>query len=400
MSTITSLKTIRIKERPNVIWVEIKTDEGLTGLGESFRGAAAIETIIHEQFSTMLLGKDSRQIEKLSSTLCSQYLGFESSSAEMRAASAIDIALWDLHGQRCQIPVYEALGGASRSSIPVYNTCAGYSFNTTNHIRREITSQDVLQGPYDDQLAFTRDAGVLAESLVSEGYKAMKIWPFDPFAAHGGHTISLPDLKKGLAPFEKIRRAVGDDIEVMCELHSLWGTHAAERICRALEDYHIFWVEDPINKMDDINALRDLRRRVNVQICGSETLGGTRAFRDLLSADAVDVVMVDLSWCGGLTVGRKISTLAESYHRPIAPHDCTGPVVLMAGIHLALHASTAIYQEVVRANLSTWYLELVDVLPTIQDGCIIAPTLPGLGMKLKSSVYQRSDAIVRDTHQQ
>ena len=101
-----------------------------------------------------------------------------------------------------------------------------------------------------------RDAGKLAESLLSEGFTAMKIWPFDDFAAaSGGQMITLPQLKEGLAPFRKIRQAVGDQIEVMCELHSLWGSHAATRICRALEDLGIFWAEDPIAKMDDARAL-------------------------------------------------------------------------------------------------------------------------------------------------
>ena len=97
-----------------------------------------------------------------------------------------------------------------------------------------------------------RDAGALAESLLAEGYTAMKIWPLDIYAAGlGGQMISLSELKAGLEPFRKIRAAVGDRIEVMGELHSLWGCHAAIRICRALEDLGIFWAEDPIGKMDD-----------------------------------------------------------------------------------------------------------------------------------------------------
>jgi galactonate dehydratase len=188
----------------------------------------------------------------------------------------------------------------------------------------------------------------------------MKIWPFDVYAAAtGGHAITLSELKEGLEPFRKIRAAVGDRIEVMYELHSLWGAHAAMRICRALEEYTVFWVEDPLSKMDDAQALADLRRQTTVPICGSETLAGAIPFRNLLAAGALDVVMIDLAWCGGLTEGRKIAALAEAYAKPLAPHDCTGPVTLMAGLHLALHAPTAIFQEVVRAALSTWYRELV-----------------------------------------
>ena len=397
MSKIQALRTLRITERPNLIWVEIETDDGLTGLGESFRGAEAVEAVLHEQVAPWLIGRDAQHIEAVSRQLTSPYLGFNSSGAEMRAASAVDIALWDLAGQRQGVPVFVALGGGMREMVPVYNTCAGYAFNTSA-ARRIAGSDEAAVGPYDDQVAFMRDAGALAESLVAEGYKAMKIWPFDGFAAaDGGQTIGLADLKTGLEPFSRIRKAVGDRIEVMCELHSLWGSHAATRICRALEDYDIFWAEDPIGKMDDAAALADLRRQTRVPICGSETLGGVRAFRDLLAADALDVVMLDLSWCGGLTVGRKVAALAETYAKPLAPHDCTGPVVLTAGLHLALHAPTAIYQEVVRASLATWYAELVTELPVIRAGAALAPAAPGLGTRLHPQLRQRPDLRVRES---
>jgi galactonate dehydratase len=396
MSKITGVRTIRIAERANLIWVELKSDEGLIGLGESFRGAGAIEAVIHDQIAPWLLGRDSRKIEAVSRQLLTPYLGFHSASAEIRAASAIDIALWDLAGQRHAIPVHEALGGAVRDSIRTYNTCAGYDYNTASVRRRDVGAADNAQGPYDDQIAFMRDAGALAESLLSEGYAAMKIWPFDIYAeATGGQMISLPDLKAGLEPFRKIRAAVGDRIEVMAELHSLWGSHAAVRICRALEDYGIFWAEDPLLKMDDAAGLADLRRQTRTPICGSETLAGAVSFRTLLAADALDMVMLDVAWCGGLTEARKIAALAEAYAKPAAPHDCTGPVTLMAGLHLAVHAPAAIFQEVVRASLTTWYRDLVTGLPTIRDGMALAPEQPGLGTALRPEVRTRPDAIVR-----
>ncbi|NML47559.1 mandelate racemase/muconate lactonizing enzyme family protein [Ramlibacter sp. G-1-2-2] len=395
MAKVTALRTIRIAERPNLIWVELETEDGRTGLGESFRGAQAVEAVLHETVAPWLLGRDARHIEAVSRQLLTPYLGFHSASAEVRAASAVDLALWDLAGQRQGEPVYVALGGGMRESVRTYNTCAGYAYNTSGGVRRSIGSEASV-GPYDDQVAFMRDAGALAESLLSEGYTAMKIWPFDDYAtATGGHMISLADLKAGLEPFQKVRRAVGDRMEVMCELHSLWSSHAAARICRALEDVGVFWAEDPIAKMDDAQSLADLRRQTRTPICGSETLAGTVPFRNLLAADAVDMVMLDLAWCGGLTEGRKIAALAESYAKPLAPHDCTGPVTLMAGLHLALHAPTAIFQEVVRATLSTWYRDLVTDLPVIREGMALAPTEAGLGTRLQPAVKQRADATIR-----
>jgi L-alanine-DL-glutamate epimerase-like enolase superfamily enzyme len=243
-----------------------------------------------------------------------------------------------------------------------------------------------------------RDAGALAESLLAEGYTAMKIWPLDVHAAaSGGAMITGTELRAGLEPFRKIRAAVGSRIDVMCELHSLWSAQAALRICQALEELDIFWVEDPIGKMSDARALADLRRRTRVPICGSETLGGLVSFRQLLEADAIDVVMLDVAWCGGLTEARKIAGLAVAFAKPLAPHDCTGPVTLMAGLHLAMHAPTAIFQEVVRATLATWYRELVTDLPVIANGMAQAPTAPGLGTALLPEVYRREDVVIRES---
>ncbi|CAM4345345.1 Dehydratase [Bordetella tumbae] len=398
MATITALRSIRINERPNLIWVEIETDEGLIGLGESFRGAQAVEAVLHETVAPWLLGRDARHIEAVSQQLMNPYLGFHSASAEVRAASAVDIALWDLAGQRQGVPTYIAMGGGVRDRIRAYNTCAGYAYNTGGVARRSTDGTELSAGPYDDQIAFMRDAGTLAQSLLDEGYSAMKIWPFDAYAAAtGGHLISAQDLKRGLEPFKKVREAVGDRIEIMCELHSLWGANAALRICRGLEDYGVFWAEDPISKMDDAQALADLRRQTSVPICGSETLAGTVPFRDLLAKDALDIVMLDLAWCGGLTEGRKIAALAQAYARPLAPHDCTGPVTLIAGLHLAMHAPTAIFQEVVRATLSTWYRDLVTHLPIVDNGMVLAPSAPGLGTSLNPAIKTRQDAVVRES---
>lgn len=397
MSKLRCVRTIRIAERPNLVWVELETEEGLTGLGESFRGAQAVEAVVHESVAPWLLGRDSRRIEAISRHLTTPYVGFGAASAELRAASAVDIALWDLAGQRHGVPVHEALGGAVRDEIRAYNTCAGYDYNSRGG-RRDIGAGEAAAGPYDDQVAFMRDAGALAESLLAEGYAAMKIWPFDVHAAaSGGQMIGLDALKAGLEPFRRIRAAVGGRIEVMAELHSLWSAPAAARICQALEEFGVFWAEDPIGKMNDAEALADLRRRTRTPICGSETLGGAVSFRRMLAADAVDVVMLDLAWCGGLTEGRKIAALAEAHAKPLAPHDCTGPVTLMAGLHLALHAPTAIFQEVVRATLATWYRDLVTELPVIRGGMVQAPPAPGLGTALLPGLRQRQDAVVRET---
>lgn len=404
MSKIKKICTIRLGNFPNIIWVEVTTDDGLIGLGEAWRGSAAIETEIHSDIAPVLLGTDASEIERISHMLLNPYVGFHSGSVEVRAASAIDIALWDLYGKRHGIPICDALGGASRDSLLVYNTCSGYSFNASSSnfnsgaSRRIITDKDTMKGPYDDQIAFTRDAGKLAKSLVSEGFAAMKIWPFDPFAKeNGGNYITDEQIEKGLIPFKKIREAVGKKIDVMCELHSLWNVPSAIRIMRELEPYNIFWAEDPLCKMDNIAALKNLKAQTGVPICGSETLSGVSIFRQMLTENLFDYIMLDLAWCGGLTEGRKIVYTADSYNIPVAPHDCTGPVLLWAGLHLGMHAANGLFQEVVRANLASWYKDMVTDLPKIENGRVLCPVAPGLGTSLKQSVYKRSDAIIKES---
>ena len=393
---ITAIETIRVGEFPNLIWVEIHTDEGLIGLGETFRGAEAVESQIHSMCAPLLLGKNPLEIERISKVLLRGYLGFNGSGVETRAASAIDIALWDLFGKVAGQPVYQMLGGLCHDRMRSYNTCAGYNYNNHSVQRRMVTKTgSASMGQYDDQVAFTENAGELALSLLDEGFTAMKIWPFDGLAAAtDGQFVSAAQMRQGLEPFDKIRRAVGDKIEVMCEFHSMWNLTSAIAIAKELSEYRPYWAEDPI-KMDSVQALADYRRHAGIPVCGSETLATRGAFRDLLAADALDFVMLDLSWCGGISEGKKIATMAEAYQKPVAPHDCTGPVVLMASLHLALSSPNAIFQEVVRAFLSTFYRELVTVLPVLEKGYLSPPTGPGLGTELAPGLKLRADSIIR-----
>jgi L-alanine-DL-glutamate epimerase-like enolase superfamily enzyme len=301
-------------------------------------------------------------------------------------------------GQFTGQPIHQLLGGRCHERMRTYNTCAGYDYNSQKVQRRTIEKgASRVRGKYDDQVAFIECPDELALSLVEEGYTAMKIWPFDgAAAATDGQFVSAAQMKQGLEAFEKIRLAVGDRIEVMCEFHSMWNTTSALAIARELKQYKPFWAEDPI-KMDSVQALADYRRHAGIPVCGSETLATQNAFRDLLAADALDVVMLDLSWCGGITEARKIASLADAYQKPIAPHDCTGPVVLMASLHLAFSAPNAIFQEVVRAFLASFYRDLVTVLPVVENGFLAPPIGPGLGTQLAPGLKTREDAIVRRT---
>ncbi|MDP1731427.1 MAG: mandelate racemase/muconate lactonizing enzyme family protein [Devosia sp.] len=385
---IKKIETIRIDEHANLCWVQVHTDAGLVGLGETFFGAKAVEAYIHETAAPLLLGKNPLEIDGISRALTG-YLGFASTGVEMRGNSAIDIALWDLFGKVTSQPIAQLLGGFTRKEIRTYNTCAGTAYMKEGGQTVSNYGLNTGRNQYADLDAFLHRADDLAEELLAEGITAMKIWPFDVAAekANGAY-ISAADLKSALSPFEKIRKRVGDQMDIMVEFHSMWQLLPAMQIARELAQFKTFWHEDPI-KMDSLGDLRRYSEASRAPLCASETMATRWAFRDLLATGAAGIVMLDLSWCGGISEARKIASMAEAWHLPVAPHDCTGPVVLAASTHLSLNAPNALVQESVRAFYRTWYGDLVTALPKVENGTITVPPGPGLGMALHPDLDTR-----------
>ncbi len=394
---IVKLETLRIEEFPNLLWLHVHSDEGLVGLGETFLMPGPVETYIHEDLAPKVLGRDPLAIDRIAKDLVG-YIGFRSAGAEVRGNSALDIALWDLFGKVTGQPLAQLLGGFSRDSIRTYNTCAG-----TRYIRdaggQQVANWGLAGKPhrYDDLDAFLNRADELASDLLEEGITAMKIWPFDRAAeSSDGQYISRPDLRGALAPFEKIRRAVGDRMDIMVEFHSLWQLAPAMTIAKALAPFDTFWHEDPI-KMDSLASLKRYAAASPAPICASETLSSRWAFRDLLETDAAGFIMPDIAWCGGISEARKIASMAEAWHLQIVPHDCTGPVVLAASTHLSLNAPNAVVQESVRAFYRTWYRDLVDGLPEVKDGMISVDRRPGHGVSIHPDLDKRFSVRARTT---
>jgi galactonate dehydratase len=399
---ITGIDTIRTEEFPNLVHVQLHTSEGITGLGETFFFADAVEAHIHRTVADYLLGEDPADIERHCTSLRG-YVGTASSGAETRAASAVDIALWDLRGKALGRPLYDLLGGRSRDRIRTYNTCAGARY-VRGRQAQKVTNwglyEDRPEGRYEDLDAFLHHPDELARSLLDEGTTGMKIWPFDPYAElTQGHDISAADLDRALEPVRQIRAAVGDQIDLMIELHALWDVPAACRIAAALAEFDLFWIEDPV-RVTNAAALAEVQRTTHTPIAAGETMTDLPGFRDLLVGDGARVLIFDVGWVGGITVGRKVAALAEAYERPVAPHDCTGPVAYTAGTHMSLHLPNAILQESVRAFWSGWYQDLVTALPVIEAGMVSAPAGPGLGLELRPEVFERPDVQIRSTSEE
>ena len=398
---ITAVRTLSLEEFPNLCWVAIDTDEGISGLGETFFGPEAVAAYVHESAAPYILGKDPRQIELHWRELYGYYLRFRGLGAETRGASAIDVALWDIWGKAAGQPLYQLLGGRTRETVAAYNTCGGYGY-----ARKPITGTldntawanlGAQSGPYEDLEAFLHNAGELAQSLVDEGFIGMKIWPFDEYAVPSdGQRISAEDLRRGCEPFEKIRAAVGRQIEVALELHSRWSLTAAKQIARAVEPYEPMWYEDPL-RIDNIDELAEFARSTRIPTIASELVSGKYGFREIFEKHCFGYAMLDFGWVGGLTEARKIAAMADAYHLPIAPHDCTGPINLAVGVHFGVSQPNAVFQEVVRAYYTDWYQEIATDLPKLERGTLRPTESPGIGTNLIPELWRRPDAAVRES---
>lgn len=389
---IVAVETVTAEAYPNCVWVRLETDAGLVGLGETFRNPAATVAYIHETVAPYLLGQDPRRPEKhrqaLTREVGNRFNGFPTRSVEIRGNSAVDIALWDLSAKALDAPLYRLLGGPVRERLGVYNTCASDGYNLSARVIGD--SRAVGEGT-DDLARQVSDPGGLARSLLADGIGGMKIWPYDRFAAkHDGWHIDRPDLEEATAVIAAIRDAVGDDIEIMLEYHGLWRLPAALDIAAALEPYRVYWHEDPI-ALDNFQDLLRYREETGGRVAASENLGTTRWFREALTLGAVDVVQFDIGWVGGFSEGRRIAAMAEAFDRPIAPHDCVGPILFAADCQLSFASPNTLTQEIVRAYLGGWYADVVSGLPQLENGELLLPDCVGHGAEFQPGFLERDD---------
>jgi galactonate dehydratase len=373
---ITAVETIHLSRGITVhagpiqwLWVRIHTDAGLVGLGESYPNAEAEKAVVHSKLAPVLLGRDPSCIDRLWADMFAavNYSGW--AGAEMRALSALDIALWDLAGKAAGLPIYQLLGGASRESIRIYNTCY-------------------------DRVDFLTEPVRMAEELLASGVAAMKIWPFDPIAREtGGNYITAGQLEKGVDPIRRIRETFGNAIDVAIEFHGFWNLPSAAKIANALEPYSPMWLEEMLPQ-DNLAAYAELSRRTDAPLCISERLMTRWGFRELLENGAASVVMPDICWCGGISEAKKIATMAETYYLPIAPHNCGGPVLHFASAHLSANVPNLYIMESVRRHYFEEYEGLMTRSLVPESGWLPLPPGPGLGVDLNSDLLARKDVVV------
>jgi L-alanine-DL-glutamate epimerase-like enolase superfamily enzyme len=230
--------------------------------------------------------------------------------------------------------------------------------------------------------------------LIDSGIHAMKIWPFDPIARKTrGQFITREQLREGAEPLRKIKAEFGGDMEVAMEFHGFWNLPCAIQIAQELEPDSPMWLEEMLPQ-DNLSAYAELAAATSLPLCLSERLMTRWGFRELIENRAARIIMPDISWCGGISEAKKIATMAETYYRPIAPHNCGGPVLHAASLHVAANVPNLYVLESVRRHYGEEYQGIVTGTMVPKGGEFPLPEGPGLGVELTEEVLQRPDATV------
>lgn len=343
------------------LFVEIRTDEGITGWGECSNWPRKGDILVAHAVETIkgaLIGRDPSHIEAIWQELYRNYTYLGSRGLITTVISGIDIALWDIKGKALGKPIYDLLGGPLRDGIPLYT--------------------HPQEGPPE----------VVAESArkqVAEGYKAVKT---DPFWGEMGPThtarisgyISPRGLQKGVEIVAALRDAIGPNIEILIDCHGNYDVASAIRCARALEPYNLTWFEEPVPP-ESYEALRQVKESVNVPICTGERLYTRWDYLPVLQNRLADYLMSDVCWTGGISELKKIASLAETYYVNISPHGAMGPIQILAGAHV-MKTVPNLYRLEITSLWVPVFNEAISHPLDIRGGELYLSDRPGLGIEL------------------
>ena len=355
---ITRISTLVVHARMrNWVFVKVETDQpGLVGWGEAtleWKTRAVVGAV--EDLSQLLIGHDPRRVEHLWQIMLRQYF-WRGGIINTTAMSGIDQALWDIKGKELGRPVCELLGGPVRDTLRFYDHLGGGRLEGMYRTSEPAEFADRIQ-----------------ESL-ARGFTAVKAMPI-PVAAP---IESAATLKHAARCVEALRRAAGDEVDLMLDLHARTTPAAAIQFGRLLVDYNLYWYEEPCWP-EHVDGLVEVARALPFPIATGERLVLRSQFRELLEKRACAVVQPDVSHCGGISEARRIAALAETYSIAVACHNPQGPLSTAASLHVGFATPNYLIQEVVRADVP-WRNDVVTEPIDMTGGVARAPTAPGLGI--------------------
>jgi L-alanine-DL-glutamate epimerase-like enolase superfamily enzyme len=326
------------------VTLQLGTDDGLEGIGLTFFGGALIGALkaAVDALAQLVMGENPLHVEAIVAKLRRAASSSGPGGIFTLALSAIDLALWDIRGKALHQSVCSLLGGY-RDRAPTYASGA-------------------LMRPFPvDYLA---KAG---PRLVEMGFKQMKM-----------QLGTEPTVAQAIERVRVMRQGIGDDIDLMCDINQLWNVNQAIDIGRRIEGYHLFWLEDVVAH-DDYPGLARVADALTTPIAAGEYHYGITPFRHMLEARSIDIVMIDLLRVGGITQWRKVAGMAEAFNLPVVSH-------LVPEIHV--HLVSAIPNGLT-VEYMPWTLRLYEETPKIEDGMLVVPPKPGLGLKFSQEAIAR-----------
>ncbi|HKJ59857.1 MAG TPA: mandelate racemase/muconate lactonizing enzyme family protein [Halobacteriales archaeon] len=355
---ITDVQTTMVDGNFPWTLVRVYTDAGVVGTGEAYWGAGVPE--LTERMTPFVVGENPLDVDRLYQHLVQKMSGEGSlSGVTVTAISGIEVALHDLAGKLLDVPAYQLLGGKYRDEVRVYCDCHA--------------------GDEAEPAANAEEA----ERVVSElGYDALK-FDLDVPSGHekdrANRHLRNAEIEHKVAIVDAVTAAVGDRADVAFDCHWSYTADSAKRLASALEEYDVWWLEDPVPP-ENLDVQRAVTRSTTTPIAAGENVYRVHGHRRLLEEQAVDVIAPDLPKVGGMRETRKIADLADLYYVPVAMHNVSSPVATVAAAHVAAAIPNALAVEFHSYQLD-WWADLVEE-PVIEDGRIAVPEAPGLGVTL------------------
>ena len=377
---VTDVKTMVVENEPPyrggryLLFIQIGTDEGITGLGERITGNTYSDrlgdlqsqiSLIQELAGQFVVGENPFNIERIWDRMYSARHDFRHPSLQATPVlSGIEIALWDIVGKATNQPIYNLLGGMYHEKLRAYAYMPEGGF-------RENPER----------------AGEIAAQLLEEGNTACKLDPFTPLWPIP-RDIPLWEIEHAARIFESIRDAVGNNMEVGIGTHGQLTTYSAIRVADILEPYHPFWFEEPV-PLENVEEMARVAAHTSIPIATGERLVTKYEFSNLLEKQAAQIIQLDVGQCGGIMEAKKIASIAEAHYAVIAPHMACGPIAAAAAIQVDTCSPNFMIQE---ANQGPLHKTIFKEPLVFENGFITPPTGPGLGVEFDEDVIK--DRIV------
>jgi len=358
----------------NWVFLKLTADDGVEGFGEAYSVPFHPHTtvkLIEDVGERYVIDSDPFKIEVLWRTLYSSGFSQHPDLTMLGIISALEMACWDIVGKELNQPIYNLLGGQVNEKLRSYT----YLYPARDDLVRGSVFTDPERAP------------IRAAEYVKQGFTAVKFDPVEPMMPPYPRQISLEALRTAENVVKNVREAVGDKCDILVGTHGQMVSSSAIRLARRLEKYDPLWFEEPVPP-ENRDEMARVARSTSIPIATGERLSTRYEFEELLQKQAAAILQMAMGRVGGILEGKKIAAMAETYYAEIAPHLYCGPIEAAANIQLDTCSHNFLIQESIE-TFGGVYAEILKEPIQWEEGYIIPPTKPGLGVELNEEAVAR-----------